>query len=238
MGKNKYNKEYQDMSGKNSNFPGQLCFDVNGKNNGNLVEAKEMLCSEKASQNYWNSLKEFLDVAGSFSRTWYLYQSVKYIDTSLPDYKLPPEQVKRLNIMRDRHKCKTIDELAVKVQNEKMTLRAKLKWYLACSTNAGVGLIMPEGTDAVYAKENDILNAFVVKHELIRGNLRRDYFREKYLNKALKEISIYKYADPVSIVKMEEAFEEDKKWQESRQHKNQVKKDKSRRKKDTKDPKT
>ncbi len=238
MGKNKYNKVYQDMSGKNSNFPGQLCIDVTGKNNGRYVEAREMHCSKDASKKYWNSLKEFLDMAGAFSRTWHLYRSVKDIDTSLPDHKLPPEQVKRLDIMRMRQNCKTVHDLAIKSNDEGIKLRGKLRWYLSCSMAAGVGLIMPEDEDAAHKKENDILNSFVSRHDLVRGDLRREYFREKYLKKAQKEIDEYGYSDPIGIVEMEEAFKADTKWQDKKAHKNQAKKEQSARKRSTKDPKT
>ena len=210
MGKTKNNYIYKDLSKKNSGVSGQLCFDTSGS--GNFLEMKAMKCSEEASKGYWKALESFLYASGDFSRTWSLYRSLKEVDDSIPDSKLPPETVKRLNTMRTRHMCKTIHDLRQKVENEKRTYRYKLDILLARAVDAGVGYDLSSNPERAKEIKNEILNAFVVLVPPIYGKYRRTYFREKFLNPATKKLNRYHYADPVHLRDMEKAFENDTEW--------------------------
>ena len=211
MGKNKHNYIYRDLSKKGSGVSGQLCFDTSG-NSGKFFETKEMKCSEEASKYYWNALKRFLDESGSFSRTWSLYKSLRDVDDNIPDSKLPPETVKRLNTMRDRHNCKTIHELRQKVEREKYEYRRKLDVLLDRAADAGVGYNLSSDPERNKEIKNEILNAFVVLTPPIYGKYRRMYFRDKYLTPATRNLERYHYSDPIHLLDMEKAFEKDGEW--------------------------
>ncbi len=226
--KNKYKVKYAE-SGKKSEIPGQLCLDIKPekKEGYEVVEQRIRKCSTWDSKGYWNALEDFLVESGKFSRTWYLYLSVKDLPeeedlkekfndpkTTTHDKEFIEDQLVRYDVMRKRHGCDTRDDLKRKVNHDKVEYESKLNILLNKAEKAGVGLGLDPKNPETRKKKNDMLNAFVCLHDQIRGSARRQYFREKFVNPAKDELKEQYYSDPISILTMEKAFKADLKWQE------------------------
>ena len=237
MANGKHNKtiEYRDTSRDKNYTPGQLSLDISdGNAKKDLVEVRPRLCSPNESKNFWKAFEAFLDESGAFSRTWYLYRSIKdspsekelherLNNRSITTHELDivRDQLKRYDIMRKNHRCNTVEDFEVKLSNDRQRYKSALEHLLQFAAMAGVKPNIPDkySNDEKVKNEalrirNNILNAFVVLDDKIRGSARRQYYRDKYVNKALKEIKKFGYSDPISIGDMEKAFNKDVKWQD------------------------
>jgi len=221
-----YKKAKKDKSGKDS-MPGQLCLDLNG--NG-LIEHKPQLCKPYFAQKYWGAFKEFLDASGVFNRTWYLYKQIQADprpeelnmqinsaamkgDTSLRNRleNQLSDVVKRLTVMKTHQGCETAEELYAKAEKDWNVYRAQLKNLIYYAGKANVPINAQEG-DKMF---RGIMLAFVLLDDKVRGSCRREYYRKKYVDNALKRIKQTQYSDPISIFDIEKEYVADKKWQEN-----------------------
>ncbi len=222
-----YKEETKDMSGKND-MPGQYRLDLNEDGN-RLVEQRPQLCKPYFSQRYWGAFKEFLDASGVFNRTWYLYKQIQAdpspeelnrqigaaeakndialknrLESQLEDV------VKRLTVMKAHQGCETAEELYVKAEKEWNAYKAKLKNLIYYAGKANVPINAKDG-DKTF---RGIMYAFVLLDDKIRGSCRREFYRKKYVDIALKRINQTHYSDPISIYEIEQEYKADKKWQE------------------------
>lgn len=61
----------------------------------------------------------------------------------------------------------------------------------------------------------DIMIAFYSLDDRVRGSARRQFYREKYIKKALAEITETGYSEPIAFREIEKAFQSDQKWQDN-----------------------
>ena len=61
----------------------------------------------------------------------------------------------------------------------------------------------------------DIMIAFYSLDDRVRGSARRQFYREKYIKKALAEIAETGYSEPIAFREIEKAFQLDRKWQDN-----------------------
>ena len=61
----------------------------------------------------------------------------------------------------------------------------------------------------------DIMIAFYSLDDRVRGSARRQFYRERYIKKALSEIAETGYSEPISFREIEKAFQLDRKWQDN-----------------------
>ena len=61
----------------------------------------------------------------------------------------------------------------------------------------------------------DIMIAFYSLDDRVRGSARRQFYREKYIKRALSEIAETGYSEPISFREIEKAFQLDRKWQDN-----------------------
>lgn len=227
MAKDKFPKrrrtEYKSSSGKDKNIPGQFCLDINVNDAtlDGLIEQQPMKCSPYYSRQYYEAFKEFLKKSGSFGRTWHLYKAIEGDpEESQINWRLNHETLSekdreylesardRLKVMREKQHCDTMEELFAKASNDWDSYKKSLKWLITCSARANVPITADDKT------MKNIMISFFHLDDRIRGNCRREYYRDKYINKAIKTINKSGYYPPISIYEMEEAFKADKDWQE------------------------
>ena len=196
--------EYKDLSGDKTITPGQFRLDIEGGNLNGYVEQRSYACNPYAARAYWDAFKEFLNASGAFSRTWFLYKAINVEDPD-PEY---------LKIMVEKHACANPDELFAKSSKDWDNYKRKLNTLISKAEKAKVPINLPKGEENQAKYKRNILISFVLLDDCIRGSARRQFYREKYIDRALNRIKSKGYADPVSIYEMENAFKADQKWQE------------------------
>lgn len=226
MAHNNYGKEYKDMSGKGKKeIPGQFRLDVTCQDV-KLVEQRPQLCKPYYSKKYWEAFRDFLSASGVFGRTWHLYKQLR--DDPTPETLIadinrcnnPVERARiesqlkgvmeRITVMKTRQKCETKEELFDKASSDWDDYKRKLKNLISYSRNANVPIAAEEGQKVF----RNIMVSFVLLDDSVRGSCRREYYRDKFVNRSLKQVKKTGYADPISIYDMEAAFKADKDWQD------------------------
>lgn len=224
--KNKHRTEYSDMSGKKASAtPGQFRLDIEDPSLDGIVEMQPYVCKPYHSRKYYEAFREFLKKSGIFGRTWHLYKAI-LDDPNLEElqWRLDHESMSEFErkhvteirdavknhqyVMREKQHCDTKEELFAKAEKEWSEYRRSLTWLMTCAQRANV----PFAADD--KKIKDIMICFFHLDDKVRGNVRREYYREKYVNKAMKAINKTGYYPPISIYDMEKAFKNDKEWQE------------------------
>ena len=61
----------------------------------------------------------------------------------------------------------------------------------------------------------DIMISFYSLDDRVRGSARRQFYREKYIKRALFEIAETGYSEPIAFREIEKAFQLDRKWQDN-----------------------
>ena len=144
------------------------------------------------------------------------------------------------HIMRESYHCDTPKGLVKKAAKDWQSYEHVLKELFRAAVNARVPhyvyIVAPKNDDGgkkSYVAEisslfnspidiealslskqlRDIMISFYSLDDRIRGAARRQYYREKFIKPALKELQRTGYADPISFREMEKAFKSDKKWQ-------------------------
>lgn len=228
---NKYNKkkhktEYSDMSGKKVNAtPGQFRLDIDDPSLDGIVEMQPYTCKPYHARKYYEAFRDFLKKSGVFGRTWHLYKAIMDDpDLNELQWRLDHENMSEMErkrvteirdavknhlyVMKNKQYCKTPEELYAKAEAEWNEYKRSLNWLITCAQRANVPFAADEN------KKKDIMISFFHLDDRVRGSARRDYYREKYVNKALKAIEKTGYYPPMSIYDMEKAFKNDKEWQE------------------------
>ncbi len=226
-----YSRQCSPRKGKkNNNFPGQLRFNLDGNLDQDLlalIEEKpvettsqpkqERTCTPEASKAYWESFKEFLDASGVFARTWNLYKqikidpSVKELDAQLNDMNLSPdkkEQIKEIKegvvrreiAMRQKMQCDTPEEVFVKAHNDWNRFKSKFNTLIEKASKADVSLAL-----STEEKREWMLN-FVLLDDAHLGSKRRNFYKDKYVERALKSLEKTGYAEPISMIDIEKEY--------------------------------
>lgn len=144
------------------------------------------------------------------------------------------------HIMRESYHCDSPKELLKKAAKDWQAYEHALRALFCAAVNARVPhyvyIVAPKNDDGgkkSYVAEisslfnspidiealslskqlRDIMISFYSLDDRIRGAARRQYYREKFIKPALKELQRTGYADPISFREMEKAFKSDKKWQ-------------------------
>ena len=212
-------------------IPGQLKFNLSSGLDEDLLtiieelpaaisapKKSERACTPEEAKAYWEAFRDFLTAAGVFARTWNLYKQVikdpliSDLDEQLNDKNLSPEKreqieeikegvVRRENAMRQGMKCETPDEVMVKARNDWERLKSKFNWLIDKAAKANVSFAL-----AKEEKREWMLN-FTLLDEKHQGSKRRNYYKEKYIERAMKSIAITGYAEPVSLMDIEASYQ-------------------------------
>lgn len=215
---------------KDKNIPGQLSFTFSNIDD-DLLEIieenpakitsppkSERTCTPEESKAYWEAFKAFLDASGVFARTWHLFQQVTKdplvadLDKELGSPNLSPEKreqlkeiregvVRRENAMREGMHCKTPEEVKVKAHNDWERLRSKLNTLIDKASKANISIALNKEE-----KREWMLN-FTLLDDKHQGSKRRNFYKDKFVERALKSIEKVGYAEPVSLMDIEAQFE-------------------------------
>lgn len=233
--KNEYGKKPSRKKDKD-HFPGQMSLEIDrdllliteDKNtHRNYTESEK-----KALRSYWIAFKDFLLASGVVARTYNLYKQAKIDQTvdveaikrelvsgnlSPDEYKRKRDQLrgieKRQSVMIDYYKSLDVSVVAVKAEKDWDDYKKAFNTLIECAAKANIAFSFTEKQKitwmykfAFYKYAYPGLNS---KRQVYNGPKRREFYRTKYVNKALKEISEKGYSEPISLLDIEQEF---KKW--------------------------
>lgn len=220
-------KEFKRMSGKNE-ISGQFALKRGeGKNRKDLilVEQQQYPCEPYYAERYWLAFKDFLDHSGQYGRTFYLYKTMNEEPTpeeleealaqplSIEERKKKEELLevvkKHYYVMRERQHCNSLSELYKKAEEEWYSFQSSLNRLSSSTDKANVKFPKLD----TKKRRKEIMIHFCSLLEKFRGNRRRDYYREKFVSRSLKQIYRTGFAPPISIYDMEKQYLEDLEWQ-------------------------
>ena len=213
---------YKDLSGRKhkNDYSGQMRFQIDSNNNAEIIEERQRICTPYESVRYWMAMKEFLDSSGRYARVFHLYETMSNDPTDeeieqIPDFekrKQVREAVhRRRNVMLQNYRCKNVVSLGyVKERRYNEYLKALVE-LLSAAEAANVN---PHIDKEEY---DPFLDRFVLLDETNLGACRRDFYKDCFLDKAIKEIEgkpFTAYVEPVSIRAIESAFAHADKYKE------------------------
>ena len=225
--KTKYSGKSSSSKGKNKDvFPGQLCFDLDSLEEGSYTPR---LPKEQVKE-YWESFKDFVDASGIFARTYNLHKqlekdpSIREIDSELSS-QISPERRKELEELREgverRQKamhemkypecdkitkviswrlCQTPDDVFKKAQYEWDEYKKKLNILINNSATVGVSLALSEEDKRIWMLK------FVLLEPDREGPKRRNYYKDKHIERAFKALDKTGYAEPLSLLDIEAEY--------------------------------
>lgn len=220
-----YTRESTSRKKKDNLTPGQMRFDID-QDLLTIVEEAPLPSEQQRlnrtttpeiSRKYWDAFKEFLDASGVFSRTWSLYKQVKKdpsieeLNEQLSDDSLSPEKhaeieeikegvVRREVAMRSKMFCETPDDVFVKAHNDWNKFKSKLNRLIELAAKANVSFAL-----SVEDKREWMLK-FVLLDEEHEGSKRRNYYKDKFVERALKSLDKTGYAEPISPIDIEAEY--------------------------------
>ena len=238
MAKNKdyYKFETRNSSGKKckNDTPGQFHLEIidadlrniiKKRDNSEKLDIKKPSCTPEQAKEYWESFMKFLKCSGFFARAWHLYNLIK----SDPDVAFLRRQLERrdlteaekaeynsqlkraldhLDNMKTRLECESVEELRDKIGQIWEEYEKVFDRFLKSSKKAGISFDPDDET------KEAVMLYFVLLDDEIRGNCRREFYKERYVTRALKSIKKTGYFEPVSFEEIETAFIADKAYQE------------------------
>lgn len=215
---------------KNKNeIHGQLCFDLSNLEDGSYA----IRLPKEQVKEYWDSFKDFVDASGTFARVYNLYRQlekdppIREIDSELSS-RISDERRNDLENLREgverRQKamldmkypkrdkvtkeiswvpCKTPDDVFEKAKYEWDEYKRKLNILINNSATVGVSLALSE------EDKRDWMVKFVLL-ENREGPRRRNYYKDKHIERAFKALDKTGYAEPLSLLDIEAEY---KAWQ-------------------------
>jgi hypothetical protein len=181
-------------------------------------------------RTYWNKLKIFVDCVATYCRTYSLYcgieksPSLDELERRIRLTKNKAERQKaiqaqdtlqnKLDVMRNRHHCATLEELLHKAVKEYNQAKQALKNFLYYSSSIGY----PISTELkpVKGKEPVTLKSIIINFSYIQGlfpgnaNIDgcgfRKFVKEKYVKKSLEALDKGIHAPVVSLYEMYDAY--------------------------------
>ena len=226
--------EYRNLSGKRcKSTPGQFRLEhidadlkeiiVRARKSNEEAEEKKPSCTPEQAKGYWKAFQKFLEFSGSFTRTWHLYSQIKddsdvsYLSGQLSRRDLSEvekaeydDRLRRALNHQDSMKiqgCDNLDELSMKASKDWQEYRKTFNRLLECSKEVGFSFELNED------EKDAIMLHFVILDDKVRGNCRREFYKERYVTKAIKAIEKTGFFQPVSIEVIEKAFQADKTYQ-------------------------
>ena len=172
-------------------------------------------------KDYYEAFKRFLHASGRLNQTYYLYKNIiespneRELELAISYAQYPDERERneemlgrlrnRISIMKNKHNCEDLNALLSKSKKEWKILSGKLWDLFRYAERAGVPM---REEDKTSKRCRDIMLSYVILDNDVHGDCRRQYYREKIIQKYLKSIEHGKFNDvkAVSWYDMEEEY--------------------------------